>query len=258
MDWFKIKNKIFTEIEFAFLYFIKYWKMAIFVVFFREVLGVIYIIFVGTFVQNLSNISDYLLIVVIGAIFADAFYEGFFNITKSISNTKSLAEYSVYSHSFFYFLRWFVSAFLYLLIEFFAFFLFFIILLQEFIPYIIFVFVFSLIILLFSSFVVFLFSPLLIYIRSEARHLIGIIENFLSIFVPIYFLLSYFFFYKYTLFNPVGVIIEELRNFLLHKNLNYNMLFFAILVSLIYFIFGLVLFRIFFALAKRRGWVRLL
>jgi len=258
MDWFKIKNKILTEIEFVFLYFIKYWKMAIFVVFLGETLGVIYTIFVGIFVQNFSTISNYLFIVIIGTIFAHAFYEGFFNITRSISDTKSLAEYSVYSHLFFYFLRWFLSAFLYLLIEFFAFFLFFMILLQEFVPYIILIFVFSLIILFLSAFVTFLFSPLLIYIRSEARHLIGIVENFLSIFIPTYFLLSYFFFYTYTLFNPVGVVIEELRNYILHRNLNYDMLSLAILVSLMYFIFGSILFRIFFALAKKRGWVRLL
>jgi ABC-2 type transport system permease protein len=52
---------------------------------------------------------------------------------------------------------------------------------------------------------------------------------------------------------PLVHIFEEMRNILIHDILNYSQIFKAIIISLIYFIFGIVIFYLSYEGAKNRG-----
>ena len=52
---------------------------------------------------------------------------------------------------------------------------------------------------------------------------------------------------------PLVHIFEEMRNILIHDILNYYQIFKAIIISLIYFIFGIVIFYLSYEGAKNRG-----
>jgi len=253
MDWIRVS----LELEWVITFFKRYWKFTLFEVFLGGVFAFLYNYFVGVFVQNLSEIGNYLFIVMIGSMLGYGFSQGFSGMIRTLSELEPLTRYYIFSRFIYYFIRRFFWDSFIIIFRFFAFFLIFLFLKSSVINIVLISLFFSLIVLFISYLYSFIFSPLLIYLRSEARYLIWLIEEAVRVIVPVYFLLSTFWFYRYSIFNPPSIVVEELRKLLIYGKLNISILLGALLVSFIYFIIGYFVFLKFFNIARKKGWVRL-
>jgi len=218
----------------------------------------IYIIFAGNFVQSFSEVKNYLYILIIGVIFYRSFNQSFGSVVRDFVNLKYLTmQYIFTGFSYILFLDffWDVKTILYILLGYFTIPL---ILGYLSIDIILYVLVFSLVIMFSSYSLALITSPLFIYVRKESQDLIQIVENLLSIIIPTTFMASYFFFYKFTILIPPIVLIEEFRKILLGIEYDWLLLIEALVISIIYFLLGWVVFTISFNYAKRKGWVRLI
>ncbi len=257
MDWIKIKRFIIIALLYR-IYFIKhYWKIYFFNLFLFGIVYIIYNVLIGIFVQNVSSIKDYLLIVVIGIILTRSYSQSFGTIIRRFADLKRFTRTFIYSGFIFILASMFfqdISVILSILLGYFTIPLFLKIITPLSILYTLF---FSLIIMFTSYSLGFILSPLFIYARKEARDLVWLLEDALKVIIPTYFLLSYFWFYKFTIFIPPTVLIEEFRNLLIYNKINLWILTQALTVSFFYFLIGYYLFRKFFDMARKKGWVKL-
>ncbi len=253
MGWPEIKLILYDW----YLYNKKYWKSVLLPILFGLFLKLIELFIRGAFVERVSEITNYTEIIFIGTLLGYSFWQSFGGIARVAVRLKRAVIEIIYKGSLYAILRRLAWDFEAIFLKMFGYIVFSIITGVLSISQLIILIFFSMIISFSSYATGLLLSPLFLKARSEAQNLLDLIEDFLSIVIPSYFMLSHFFFYKYVIFVPPAILIEEFRKFVLGMPVNASFLAGSLAISLIYFLVGYFLFRKYLNIAKKEGWISL-